>query len=110
MRKLRKVSRRGIFVFAALVFTALGTAFAADIPEDLKCMVCGKPALSDFAVDWNGGKEILRADGQYTTDCYSPSKTNCLSIDGQKSECNEHRYHQGHQSSILLQQLQRQNR
>ena len=59
MRKLRKVSRRGIFVFAALVFTALGTAFAADIPEDLKCMVCGKPALSDFAVDWNGGKVYL---------------------------------------------------
>jgi transcription elongation factor Elf1 len=59
MNKSQKVSRRGIFVIAALMFTAMGTAFAADIPADLKCMVCGKPASSDFSVDWNGGKVYL---------------------------------------------------
>ena len=56
MNKPQKISRRGVFVFSALIFTAIGTSFAADIPEDLKCMVCGKPASSDFSVDWNGGK------------------------------------------------------
>ena len=59
MRKSKKISRRVAFVFAALIFTAIGTAFAADIPADLKCMVCGKPAASDFSVDWNGGKVYL---------------------------------------------------
>jgi transcription elongation factor Elf1 len=59
MRKSQIISRRVAFVFAALMFTAIGTAFAADIPEDLKCMVCGKPASSDFSVDWNGGKVYL---------------------------------------------------